>query len=83
MFSFLCVIFMSRPNSAEREADFLSENSYFLQLLFLIDDKALTVVGNAYSLIPHLKRPLKKARREIIQDLLSTLIKTKTIRSAV
>ena len=30
-----------------------------------------STVANAYSLIPHFKRPLKKARREIIQDLLS------------
>ena len=42
--------------------------------LFLTDDEALTIVGNALCVIPEnlvFKKATEKSRREIIQDLLS------------
>ena len=43
--------------------------------LFLTDDEALTIVGNAHCVIPEnlvFKKTTEKRRREIIQDLLSS-----------
>ena len=42
--------------------------------LFLTDDEALTIVGNAHCVIPEnlvFKKTTEKSRREIIQDVLS------------
>ena len=52
----------------------LPENSDLLQQLFLTDDEASSIVGNALSFLPQNLADIKstkKTRREIIQDLLS------------
>ena len=52
----------------------LPENSNLLQQLFVTDDEASSIVGNALSFLPQnlaYKKSTKKTRREIIQDLLS------------
>ena len=66
-------------NAWPRAAKICKCNGEWAQLeltdaLFLTDDEALTIVGNALCVIPEnlvFKKTTEKSRREIIQDLLS------------